>query len=67
MGPVPLSEVALPPAGIRFISLGIADVAGGPGALAPGGGADGEVWAHAGTAIATAATPTAPIKRCFMV
>ena len=66
-GPVPLSDVALPPAGIRFIWCGIADGAAGPGALAPGGGADGAGWAHTGAAIASAATAAPPIKRCFMV
>lgn len=64
---MPLSDVALPPASIRFIWFGIADVAAGPGALAPGGGADGAGWAHTGTAIASAATAAPPIKRCFIV
>ena len=65
MRPVPLSDVAFPPAGIRFISFGIADVAGG--ALAPGGAADGAGWARAAPAIARAAIATPLIKRCFMM
>jgi hypothetical protein len=68
--PVPRLDVALPPAGIRFIWLGIADVgAGGAGAgvLAPGDDVDGAGCAQTGAQSPSAATTAAPIKRCFMV
>jgi hypothetical protein len=64
---MPLFDVALPPAGIRFIWLGIADGVAGAGALAPGGGGvAGAGCAHTGTEIASAATAAAPIKRRLM-
>ncbi len=64
---MPLFDVALPPAGIRFIWLGVADCAAGAGAVAPGGGAvEGAGCAQTGTEIASAATAATPIKRPFM-
>jgi hypothetical protein len=61
-GPVPLSEVARPPIGIRFCSLGIAE--DGAGAVAAGGAAAG-ACAQPGAATANAATAAAPIKIAF--
>jgi hypothetical protein len=64
-GPVPLSEVALPPIGIRFISLGIAPGIAGIVVLVPGCAVDGAGCAQTGTEIASAATAATPIKICF--
>jgi hypothetical protein len=63
---VPLSDVALPPAGIRFIDCtGAAPEAG---AFAPAGGAvEGAGWAQIGAEIAIAAIAAALIRRYLMV
>jgi len=60
---MPRSDVAFPPAGILFSDC--TGAAAGAG-IFTGGGADGAGWAHTGAAIASAATATPPIKRCFM-
>jgi hypothetical protein len=64
--PTPLSDVALPPAGIRFIWLGTADVAGGAGVFALGGAVEEAGCARTGVRIARAATAATPIKTCFI-
>jgi len=46
--PMPLSDVALPPAGIRFIWLGRAEVAGGAGVFALGCAVEGAGCARTG-------------------
>ena len=51
---MPLSDVALPPAGIRFIWLG-AEVAGGAGVFALVGAVEGAGCARTGAEIARAA------------
>jgi hypothetical protein len=61
---MPLSDVALPPAGIRFIWLG-AEAAGGAGVLALGGAVEGAGCARTGAEIARAAAAM-PIKIHFM-
>jgi hypothetical protein len=59
----PLSDVALPPAGIRFIGC-----TGGAGALAPGGGAvEGVGCAQLGAEIAIVATTATPVNRCCFI
>jgi hypothetical protein len=60
---MPLSDVALPPAGIRFIWLGASDVAG---VFAPGDAVEEAGCARTGARIARAATAATPIKTCFM-
>jgi hypothetical protein len=62
---VPLSDVALPPAGIRFI--GCTGAAAGAGVAAAGGAVAGAGCAQTGAAITKAADAAAPIKRCFTV
>ena len=63
---MPLSDVALPPAGIRFIWLGGSDVVDGAGVLALGGAVEGAGCARTGAEITNAATAVTPIRRCFM-
>ena len=63
---MPLSDVALPPAGIRFIWLGGSDVVDGAGVLALGGAVEGAGCARTGAEITNAATAATPIRRCFM-
>lgn len=58
---MPLSDVALPPAGIRFIDC--TGAAAGVGVV--GGAAEGAGCAQTGAAIASAATAAALIKKCF--
>jgi hypothetical protein len=62
---MPLSDVALPPAGIRFIWLG-AEVAGGAGVFALGGAVEGAGCARTGAQIARAAAAAMPINIRFM-
>jgi len=62
---MPLSDVALPPAGIRFIWLG-AEVAGGAGVFALGGAVEGAGCARTGAEIARAAAAAMPTKIRFM-
>jgi hypothetical protein len=61
--PMPLSDVALPPAGIRFIWLETSDVAG---VFALGDGVEETGCARTGARIARAATAATPIKTCFI-
>jgi hypothetical protein len=63
---MPLSDVAPPPAGIRFIWLGTAEVAGGAGVFALGDAVEDAGCARTGARIAKAATAATPIKTCFM-
>jgi hypothetical protein len=63
---MPLSDVALPPAGIRFIWLGGSDVIDGAGVFAPGAEVDEAGCARTGAEITNTATTAALIKRCFM-
>jgi hypothetical protein len=60
---MPLSDVALPPAGIRCIWLGSAD---GAGVSALGDAVEGAGCARTGARIARAATAATLIKRCFI-
>jgi hypothetical protein len=62
---MPLSDVALPPSGIRFIWLG-AELAGGAGVFALGGAVEGAGCARTGAQIARAAAAAMPIKMRVM-
>jgi len=61
----PLSDVAFPPAGIRFIDC--TGAAAGAGAFVLGAAFEEAGCAHTGAEIANAATAVTPIKRYFMV
>jgi hypothetical protein len=63
---MPLSDVALPPAGIRFIWLGCSVVVDGPGVFVLGGAVEGAGCARTGAEITNAATAVTPIRRCLM-
>jgi hypothetical protein len=63
---MPLSDVALPPAGIRFIWLVGSDVVDGAGVLALGGAVEGTGCARTGAETTNAPTTATPIRRCFM-